>query len=277
MTSMSGAHILVVDDDRDTRELYRLVFEMGGYGVSEAGTVADALRLAGLTRPDVVLTDWRLGDGNAFTLCEALHRHGPTRHIPIIAATGMSLDSEAIARAHALGVREVLTKPVDVDMLVASAARARRTATARRLRAAARRVERFVARPRRANADRTEMASLMIAHESRRARPGVALIVADDRGRYVAVNDDAASLTGYDAQELIRLSVWDLTPVPATAEARERWTRFIQSGNQEGDYVFRRRDGAPVRAQYVAIANIAPGLHLSALSADVVSHTSPLP
>lgn len=271
---MSVVHILVVDDDLDTRELYRLVFESSGYRVSEAGSVADGVRLGSLTRPDVVLTDWRLADGNAFALCTALHHGGRTRRAPIVAATGMSLSPEEVARAHAVGCQEVLTKPVDIDVLLGAVARAVRTSTARRLRATALRAERFAARLRRERGDEAAMASLMVAHASRRARPDVALIVADDEGHYVAANESAASLTGYDTRELTRLSVWDITPMPEAARAQDLWQRFIRAGNQEGAYVVRRRDGEPIRAQYVAIANIAPGLHLSALSAVV---SSPFP
>ena len=268
---MPAAHIIIVDDDRDTRELYRLVFESSGYLVSEAGSVADGLDLTMRARPEVVLTDWRLSDGNAFALCGALHRHGATRHVPIVAATGMSLSQDDVARARALGCLEVLTKPVDIEVLLASVRRAAAVPTARRLRATALRAERFVARLRHEDADRSDVASLMVAHAS---RPDVALIVADDEGHYVAANDSAASLTGYDRQELTRLSVWDITPMADFARAKDLWTRFIHSGNQEGDYVVRRRDGRPVLAHYVAIANIAPGLHLSALSATVSSPLS---
>jgi hypothetical protein len=35
---------------------------------------------------------------------------------------------------------------------------------------------------------------------------------------------------------------------------------------QEGLYTLRRRDGRIIQAQYCAIANIAPGLHVSALA-----------
>lgn len=117
---MPAAHVLVVDDDRDTREMYRLVLESAGYGVSEAATIAGALRQAALERPDVVLTDWRLADGTALSFCEALGRHGHTRNIPIVVATGMSLDPGEIARVRTLGCHEVLTKPMDLDTLVAS-------------------------------------------------------------------------------------------------------------------------------------------------------------
>jgi PAS domain S-box-containing protein len=262
----SSAHILVVDDDRDTRELYRLVFESSGFRVSEAGSVADGLSLAGLAKPDVVLTDWRLADGNASELCAGLHHHVATRLIPIVAATGMSLSPEEVARARAVGCLEVLTKPVDMDLLVGSVHRAVDARASRRLRAATIRAGRFVARVRREQADETEMASLMVAHASRHGHSDVALIVANDSGQYVAANDSAAWLTGYPTQELTRLSVWDITPMPDTASVEDLWNRFIAAGTQEGRYTVLRRDGAPVHAQYVAIANIAPGLHLSALS-----------
>jgi hypothetical protein len=44
------------------------------------------------------------------------------------------------------------------------------------------------------------------------------------------------------------------------------WKQFIATGVQEGHYILRRRDGAAVEAQYCALANIAPGWHVSALS-----------
>ena len=275
---MPAAHILVVDDDRDTRELYRLVFEMADYAVSEAGSVADGVMLANTARPDAILADWRLADGDGFALCGALRARGATRHIPIVAATGMSLSADDVARARALGCGEVLTKPVDLDARVGAIERATVATGARRLRAAALRAERFLTRIRRKDANAacsgSCLASLVIAHEARRAGSGVALIVADDRGRYIAANDSAASLTGYEPQELTRLSVWDIAPSPSVAVAQELWSQFIRRGNQEGQYELRRRSGEHVRAQYVAVANIAPGLHLSALAPAASSQVS---
>ncbi|HEX6976209.1 MAG TPA: response regulator, partial [Vicinamibacterales bacterium] len=255
-----------MDDDRDTRELYRLVFEMAGCRVSEADSVADGRSLATLVKPDVVLTDWRLADGTALELCSLLHHQVATRLVPIVAATGMSLSAGEVERVRALGCRDVLTKPVDLDALIATVTRAFAAKTSRRLRAATLRAGRFVARTRRELADEAEMASLMVQHASRHGNGDVALIVANDKGHYVAANERASSLTGYEPQELTRLSVWDITPMPKTAQVEELWKGFIAAGNQEGRYTVLRRDGAPVDAQYVAIANIAPGLHLSALS-----------
>ena len=62
------------------------------------------------------------------------------------------------------------------------------------------------------------------------------------------------------------MSVWDLTPLPNAPEGQGLWQQFIASGTQEGQYLLRHRDGRAVEARYVALANIAPGWHLSAIA-----------
>src|SRR5687768_9702353 len=86
--------VLVVDDDADTRELYRLVLEAVGYRVEVAAHVRGAA--AGLDRfvPDVVLTDWLLPDGQGLDVCEAMLSRRATRLVPVVAVTGLAFDEE---------------------------------------------------------------------------------------------------------------------------------------------------------------------------------------
>ena len=44
------------------------------------------------------------------------------------------------------------------------------------------------------------------------------------------------------------------------------WDQFISMGKLEGPYTLRRRDGVSVETRYCALANIAPGWHLSVLA-----------
>jgi PAS domain S-box-containing protein len=267
---MTPPLVLVVDDDSDTRELYRLVLEVSSYRVAEAASVAAAISAAQGLRPDVILSDWRLGDGDGLELCTALHRHGPTRRIPVVAVTGMTLSPEIRLRARALGCDTFLTKPVDLDTLVRALASTMHVKHARTLRAAAVRLRRFAAEARR-NATRLTTARALtgadlLAASRARVDASVALIIADDSGRYVAANDRAAELTGYSANVLTTLSLADLTPEPDAETGQHLWSNFIETGAQEGVYLLKRRDGRSIPMRYVAIANIAPGLHLSALS-----------
>jgi PAS domain S-box-containing protein len=92
-------------------------------------------------------------------------------------------------------------------------------------------------------------------------------LAADNTGRYIAVNTGACELTGYARDELIRLSMRDLTPEMRLGAAGELWSKFIQVGSQTGEYVIQRKDGTPIGVKYEAYASVAPGVHLSLLSA----------
>ena len=49
-------------------------------------------------------------------------------------------------------------------------------------------------------------------------------LAADGDGRYVAVNDAAAALTGFAVHELEAMTVWDLTPVPQSEAGARLWS-----------------------------------------------------
>src|SRR5678815_50929 len=55
-----------------------------------------------------------------------------------------------------------------------------------------------------------------------------AVLIANNRGRYIDVNRAATILTGYTRSELLRLSVADLTPTANRATARRLWEQFIE-------------------------------------------------
>ncbi len=275
---MNTPHVLVVDDDRDTRELYKLVYKVSGYRVSEADGLSSGVDAAQRFRPDVVLTDWMLADGDGMELCRALRRHGRTRLIPTLAATGMTLSPAARAEARRWGCETFLTKPIEIDMLLRATSSTLQMTQARALRAASARLRRFAALSResatKGSATRPLTAAELLSGSRARVNAAVALIIADDSGRYVAVNDRAAALTGYDSQILTTMSVADLTPGPQVATGRRLWNSFLADGTQEGVYLLTRRDGVAVPMRYVAVANIVPGLHLSALTpAEAVDTT----
>ena len=91
-------------------------------------------------------------------------------------------------------------------------------------------------------------------------------LVADDQGNYVEVSDAALRVLGYEREELLRMSVWDLTPASGELDGLLLWQDFIRSGNQEGEYVLRTKRGRVVRFHYHARANVEPGRHESVLT-----------
>ena len=272
--------VLLVDDDGDTRELYRMVLESVGYRVEEASRIADAAATLHRIVPDVIMTDWMLPDGNGFDVCRAVHARVATRSVPIIAVTGVAFADDGAA-AKLAGVARVILKPVDPDTILAAVGDALATGTGRRLRAAAQRTKRYLEQVRRRAAQRrrpvTESraeAEVLLQRVAARSGDAITLMIADDTARYVAVSGATHQLTGYEPSELSEMSVWDLTPVPSTVDAQGLWDDFIAAGTQEGHYMLRRRDGRAVSARYVALANVAPGWHVSAIAEFPLMPTS---
>jgi signal transduction histidine kinase/DNA-binding response OmpR family regulator len=98
--AVAGAvKVLVVDDDPAARYLIRKYLDGTPYMVVEAGNVADAVRLARVERPQLILLDFVLGENEtAFDVLDELRSHPLTRAIPVILNTARDLSAEELAR-----------------------------------------------------------------------------------------------------------------------------------------------------------------------------------
>lgn len=109
-------HVLIVEDNDIVSGALRILFEETGRRVSTAGTVADALACASNDRPDLILLDVTLPDGDGLTLVEQLRENGRDVGV-VVALTGH--DEPAIAeRCTRLGCADVLLKPVPTRELL---------------------------------------------------------------------------------------------------------------------------------------------------------------
>ncbi|HTM26558.1 MAG TPA: response regulator [Vicinamibacterales bacterium] len=102
--------VLVADDDRDTRELYRACFDTSGYRTAEAGTGSQAIVSAVEIVPDVLLTDYVLPDIDGLTVARRLKADARTAGICILMVTGYA-NPDLVQRAAAVGIERVLLKP----------------------------------------------------------------------------------------------------------------------------------------------------------------------
>ena len=94
--------VLVADDDRDTRELYRACFDTSGYQTAEAGTGSQAIVSAVEIVPDVLLTDYVLPDVDGVTIARRLKADPRTAAVRIVMVTGYA-NAELERRAIAAG------------------------------------------------------------------------------------------------------------------------------------------------------------------------------
>jgi CheY-like chemotaxis protein len=102
--------VLVADDDRDTRELYRACFDTSGYRTAEAGTGSQAIVSAVEIVPDVLLTDYVLPDVDGLTIARHLKADRRTAGIRILMITGYAT-GELERQAAGAGIDRVLFKP----------------------------------------------------------------------------------------------------------------------------------------------------------------------
>ena len=109
------AHILVVDDDPDIRQVVREMLEDEGWAVAEAPDGAAGLELARGRRPAVILLDMKMPvmDGWAFA---SAYRQVPPPRAPVVVVTAAR---DAAARAAEVGADAHLGKPFDLTDLLA--------------------------------------------------------------------------------------------------------------------------------------------------------------
>ena len=87
--------ILVVDDEKDVRNLVRILAERAGYRVAEASNAEDALRMIEerLLEPELLLTDIVMPGVNGLSLAARAHHMRPS--LPVIFMTGFADEYQA--------------------------------------------------------------------------------------------------------------------------------------------------------------------------------------
>lgn len=116
-------HVLVVDDDINTREALVEIASAEGFTASVAGNILEAQNQISLHRPDVVLVDLKLPDGNGMDLFDDIEARSKTQ---IVLITGHA-SIETAVEALRLGAADYLTKPINYRRLKAILSRVPRS------------------------------------------------------------------------------------------------------------------------------------------------------
>lgn len=114
---MSRSRILVIDDNRATRELAKSALPSGDYEVVEAVSGDEALSKAASSPPQLILQDLVLPDIDGFELARRLRQIDGLAEIPIIALSGIATKMEE-AKLLDAGFCDYLVKPVPPGHLV---------------------------------------------------------------------------------------------------------------------------------------------------------------
>ncbi|HWT37800.1 MAG TPA: response regulator, partial [Paraburkholderia sp.] len=101
-------HVLIVDDDREIRQLVAGYLERNGMRVSHAGNGREMRAALVLDRPDLIVLDVRLPDTDGLTLCREL-RAGDCHAIPIVMLSARDEEADRIVGLE-MGADDYLSK-----------------------------------------------------------------------------------------------------------------------------------------------------------------------
>jgi two-component system OmpR family response regulator len=131
------ARLLVVDDEATILELLSGSLRLAGFEVLTAASGAEAVRAAASGRPDLVLLDVMMPDGDGFEALRRMRSGGA--EVPVIFLTARDEESDRVT-GFAAGADDYVTKPFSLDELLgrirAVLRRTRRDALGSRLRVA---------------------------------------------------------------------------------------------------------------------------------------------
>jgi PAS domain S-box-containing protein len=204
---MDDPFILVIDGDSAGRARMKELLEADGATVLLASSAAEGAAMAAQRRPEVIVLNVPLPDGNGVEICRRWHADAPMTDTPVLLVcsdAGREEDRAAALQAGALGC---LFKPfTDQELLVQVRALARLADTSRKLRDSEARTE----------------ALLNI--------PGQCLILLDAKGLVLTCNDEAAERLGARREDIVGRTLFDRVPLEAVGAYRTAVESVFSSG-----------------------------------------------
>ena len=117
------SEVLIVDDDHNFRETLRELLSNAGYQTRIATNAEEGIALLQTTTPDLTLCDWKMPGGGGEQFLKSLQSEGLLTAMPVIILTAHGTGLNAM-QAMQLGAYDFITKPLDIDLALATVARA---------------------------------------------------------------------------------------------------------------------------------------------------------
>ena len=206
------AAVLVVDDDADSRENLRSIFEQAGYRALSAGDTTSALRLLQKEPCDLVVIDLALSEVDGLALCRLLRAQAATSKLPVITLSDNDTDQQK-QEAFAAGADDYIAKSSSAAEIVSRSAAHLRAAQREWELIGSNRELRFLADLGRGLLRTLEPDQLVnrvagATYEGTSAAMCAAFIILGDDSEAAVVFDREGSAEGPDLLQLERLKSW---------------------------------------------------------------------
>ena len=118
---LHNIRVLVVEDDRDTRQMLTFIFEQTGADVIAAGSFTEAMKAYRETPPNVVVADIGMPDYNGYALISRMREEDRElgRLTPAIALTAYTSEADR-QQALSAGFQKYMAKPFEPAELIAN-------------------------------------------------------------------------------------------------------------------------------------------------------------
>ncbi len=116
MADVNGlVRILIIDDDWETTELFKILLEPHQFEVVTSNSGQEGIKLAAEIEPDVIMVDLLMPEMNGLTVCDEVRKFS---NVPILMLTAISKPG-TLSEALEHGADDYLIKPVKSSVLTA--------------------------------------------------------------------------------------------------------------------------------------------------------------
>ncbi len=110
--------VLLIDDDRFSHKWLQTALASQGFDLHTAESAKEGIDFMSRHKPDFILLDGQLPDGNGFDLCRTLRQSKDSAHIPLMMLSACQ-ETRLKVRALDMGADDYLTKPFEMRELIA--------------------------------------------------------------------------------------------------------------------------------------------------------------
>jgi CheY-like chemotaxis protein len=120
----SAGSIVLVDDSDEIRTMVARILEQEGYTVGQAANARDAVLLIDQRRPDLVITDIFMPEGDGFELMREIRHRNPRLPVIVMSGGAQTPGLNFLDFADHLGAAVILSKPFRRGQLLDAVTRA---------------------------------------------------------------------------------------------------------------------------------------------------------
>ena len=113
--------ILIIDDEKPTLNMCRLLFDALGYEVLTAENGTEGLEIFAAEKPPIVLTDVKMPGPDGFAVLTQIKALAPVSYVIVVTGHG---DQDLMQKAYAHKADDFLSKPLNLEVIEAALRRA---------------------------------------------------------------------------------------------------------------------------------------------------------